>query len=142
MGVARMPAGRDDPAPAVAPGNSAGRDHRHGLGPALANASATPRSGAACGSRKVLGRHGFRIENVVDTLERSRVMRPRAEGGHSLKVVCQRELGVDLDKEQQTSDWMRRPLTGRQEAYAALDAEVLVRLYAVLVDLEEGVPFR
>ena len=56
----------------------------------------------------------------------------RAEGGHSLRVVCQRELGLDLDKTQQTTDWMRRPLTPRQVAYAALDAEVLLRLHDLL----------
>ncbi len=79
--------------------------------------------------RSVLRKYGIEIENVVDTLERSRVMRKRAKGGHSLKAVCLRELGIELDKAQQTSDWTRRPLTPRQEAYAALDAEVLLRLW-------------
>lgn len=82
--------------------------------------------------REVLGRYGIVLRNVVDTLERSRVMRPRAEGGHSLKAVCARELGIELDKAEQTSDWTRRPLTPRQIAYAALDAEVLLELNEVL----------
>ena len=51
-------------------------------------------------------------------------------GGHSLKSVCERELGILLDKSEQVSDWSRRPLSERQVAYAALDAEVLLQLYA------------
>ena len=72
------------------------------------------------------------IENVVDTLERSRALRPGAEGGHSLEAVCQRELTLQLDKREQTSDWTRRPLTPRQVAYAALDAEVLLVLHGAM----------
>lgn len=102
------------------------------LGEVLADGRVTKVIHNADFERKMLGRHGFRIDNVVDTLERSRIMRPRAEGGHSLMVVCQRELGLDLDKTQQTTDWMRRPLTPRQVAYAALDAEVLLRLHDLL----------
>lgn len=82
--------------------------------------------------RGVLGRYGMELASVVDTLERSRTLRSQASGGHSLKAVCARELGIELDKAEQTSDWTRRPLTPRQLAYAALDAEVLIDLYAVL----------
>jgi ATP-dependent Lhr-like helicase len=80
--------------------------------------------------RSVLGRYGFTLGGVVDTLAVSRRQRGRkADGGHSLKAVCQRELGLAIDKTEQTSDWSRRPLTGRQMDYAALDAEILLRLY-------------
>jgi ATP-dependent Lhr-like helicase len=81
--------------------------------------------------REVLGRHGIRLENVVDTLVRSRAARPGVEGGHSLAAVCARELGIELDKSEQTSDWTRRPLSAAQVAYAALDAEVLLTLNEV-----------
>jgi ATP-dependent Lhr-like helicase len=37
---------------------------------------------------------------------------------------------VELDKREQTGDWTRRPLTESQVTYAALDAEVLLRLFA------------
>jgi len=50
-------------------------------------------------------------------------------GGHSLAVVCERELGAGLDKSAQTSNWSLRPLTVEQIRYAALDAEVLLALY-------------
>ena len=80
--------------------------------------------------RSVLGRYGVPIAGVVDTLRVSRKLRgKKIDGGHSLKAVCARELGIELDKSEQVSDWSQRPLTDRQVAYAALDAEVLLRLY-------------
>lgn len=80
--------------------------------------------------RSVLKRYGLTINGVVDTLRVSRVLRgTKIPGGHSLKSVCERELGLTLDKTEQVSDWSRRPLGSRQIAYAALDAEVLLRLY-------------
>jgi len=80
--------------------------------------------------RSVLSRHGFTISGVLDTLYVSRKVRgARIDGGHSLKAVCDRELGLLLDKSEQVSDWSRRPLSERQVAYAALDAEVLLQLY-------------
>ena len=50
-------------------------------------------------------------------------------GGHGLAMVCERELGVSLDKGEQTSNWSRRPLDADQLRYAALDAEVLLALF-------------
>ena len=82
--------------------------------------------------RSVLGRHGIVIDNVVDTHALSHALRPGVDGGHSLKAVAARELGLELDKTEQTSDWAQRPLSASQVAYAALDAEVLLRLYEVL----------
>ena len=80
--------------------------------------------------RSVLKRYGLSINGVVDTLHVSRRVRgAKIPGGHSLKIVCERELGLTLDKSEQVSDWSRRPLSDRQLAYAALDAEVLLRLY-------------
>jgi len=79
--------------------------------------------------RSVLQRHGMTIANVVDTMVVSKKLRGAVEGGHSLKAVARRELGQPVDKEEQCSDWTRRPLTPSQLAYAAVDAEILVRLY-------------
>lgn len=41
-------------------------------------------------------------------------------------------LAAAADKSQQMSDWSARPLTDRQQQYAALDAFVLVQLFGVL----------
>ena len=80
--------------------------------------------------RSVLERYGVPLDGVVDTLRVSRRLRgSKIDGGHSLKSVCARELGVQLDKSEQVSDWSQRPLSERQVAYAALDAEVLLRLF-------------
>lgn len=45
-----------------------------------------------------------------------------------MAMVCERELGIALDKNEQTSDWAQRPLSDEQLRYAALDAEVLLAL--------------
>jgi len=82
--------------------------------------------------RAVFKRFGINIEPVVDTLALSRKVRGSVEGGHGLKAVCARELGIALDKREQTSNWARRPLTDRQRAYASVDAEVLLSLSAAL----------
>jgi hypothetical protein len=46
-----------------------------------------------------------------------------------LAMVCERELGIVLDKSSQTSNWSRRPLDADQLRYATLDAEVLLALH-------------
>ncbi len=82
--------------------------------------------------KRILGASGFVIEPIFDTLVASRALRGRTIlGGHSLANVCERELGLLLDKSEQTSDWRRRPLSDRQQEYAALDAEVLIQLMEV-----------
>jgi ATP-dependent Lhr-like helicase len=80
--------------------------------------------------RRVLARMGLALDGVLDTMEISRKVRGvDALGGHSLAMVCERELGVALDKSSQTSSWSRRPLDAEQLRYAALDAEILLRLH-------------
>ncbi|MCG5052505.1 MAG: hypothetical protein KA712_06060 [Myxococcales bacterium] len=103
------------------------------LGAVLDNPSLTKVIHNADFEREVLGRQGFRIEPVIDTIALSREKHgPEAEGGHSLRALVRRELKRDLDKSQQASDWRQRPLGREQVEYAALDAEVLLPLCADL----------
>ena len=86
---------------------------------------------------------GFRAGWRASILARYRSGSGTASSGHSLREVCARELGVELDKREQAGDWTRRPLTESQVTYAALDAEVLLRLFAhfeeIARDLTRGV---
>ncbi len=87
--------------------------------------------------RRAFAQLGFEIEAVEDTLEKSREVRGAgAIGGHSLATVAERELGVHLDKSEQTSNWARRPLSEEQVRYAAADAEILLRLRERLAAVE------
>jgi hypothetical protein len=81
----------------------------------------------------MLGKHGIRINNIYDTLPTSRKKYKgvNIEGGHKLGEVCERELGIYMDKRLQISDWTQRPLSPEQMNYAAVDAEVLLDLYEV-----------
>lgn len=70
---------------------------------------------------------------MFDTLEASRRNHGRdVVGGHSLAAVVEREreLKMHLNKNEQTSNWTRRPLSLEQLAYAAADVEVLIELDA------------
>jgi ATP-dependent helicase Lhr and Lhr-like helicase len=86
--------------------------------------------------RRVLAEVGLALAGVLDTIiESQRRHGPDVLGGHSLASVCERELGASLDKSEQTSVWSRRPLAPEQIRYAALDAEVLLRLWARLAEV-------
>lgn len=56
---------------------------------------------------------------------------------HGLKDLCLNLLGVEISKEQQTSDWGAETLTEEQQRYAAQDVLYLHRLKAVLDGLLE-----
>ena len=62
-------------------------------------------------------------------------MRP-GEDMPSLRRVCARTIGLQLDKTQQCSDWARRPLEQEQFVYAALDAHILLQVYEALLARE------
>ncbi len=103
------------------------------LAPILASPSITKVIHNARFERRVLAKLGFALDGVVDTLAASRARHGRdAPGGHSLSVVVHRELGVYLDKTQQTSNWGRRPLDEPQRWYAAADAETVMAVHRAL----------
>ena len=61
-------------------------------------------------------------------------MRSYAER-HGLKDLCRELAGVDLSKQQQSSDWGADTLSDAQKAYAASDVLHLHKLKAVLDDM-------
>lgn len=100
------------------------------LADVLADAAVTKVIHNAAFERSVFARFGIAIEPVVDTLALSRKLRGKVDGGHGLKAVCARELGIHLDRREQMSNWAQRPLSEGQKAYAAVAAEVLLALGA------------
>ena len=54
---------------------------------------------------------------------------------HGLKNLCQELIGVDLSKQQQSSDWGAAELTPAQQEYAASDVLYLHRLKETLDDM-------
>jgi ribonuclease D len=80
-------------------------------------------------------RYDMKMKGIKDTLTMSRQLRPDLPN-HTLRTCCRLLLGLELSKQEQTSDWSVRPLSDSQVAYARLDAEVAVSLYNYLADLE------
>lgn len=66
--------------------------------------------------------HSFNISisNVYCTKIASRLTRSYT-GRHGLKDLCKELLGVEISKEEQSSDWGAPELTPQQQAYAAKD---------------------
>lgn len=78
----------------------------------------------------VLRPAGFAVAGFVDTLRLAR--RTLRLQSFSLASVCAYLFGVPLDKTLQRSDWRRRPLSRAQLDYAALDAQMALRVYQEL----------
>ena len=71
------------------------------------------------------------VNPVYCTKIASKLTRPEA-GKHSLKNLCEDLLGIELDKEQQCSDWTKKELSPEQIHYAANDVMYLHALKAKL----------
>lgn len=76
-------------------------------------------------------RFGVRTSPVYCTKIASKLVRTYTDR-HGLKNLCQELLGVDISKQQQSSDWGADTLTQAQIDYAASDVLYLHRLKAVL----------
>jgi ribonuclease D len=82
---------------------------------------------------------GVDIGVIHDTMIMSQVLYTGTKAAlnrsfsHSLASVVQRELKIEMDKEEQTSDWGTLTLTPAQKRYAAFDAAVLPKLACKLL---------
>ena len=79
---------------------------------------------------------GIRVAPVRCTKIAAKLVRTFTDR-HGLKDLCRDLLGVDLSKQQQTSDWGAAELTPEQLAYAASDVLYLHALWAKLEGLLE-----
>jgi ribonuclease D len=89
---------------------------------------------------KFLG--GKEAENVTCTLEMAKeipfYLLP--VDNYQLKTLAQELCNFpDVDKQQQTSDWGKRPLTEEQIDYAFLDCIYLAQIHQALLDLQDEV---
>ena len=73
---------------------------------------------------KIKAALGIIVNPVYCTKIASKLTRPEAEK-HSLKNLCEDLLGIQLDKEQQCSDWTKDELSPEQIQYAAGDVMYL-----------------
>jgi ribonuclease D len=68
---------------------------------------------------------GIKVRNIFDTMISTQLLGYRGVG---LAALVDRHFGVQLSKDQQRTDWSRRPLRPAQLAYAASDARYLIEL--------------
>jgi ribonuclease D len=74
---------------------------------------------------------GVRVAPVICTKIASKLVRTYTDR-HGLKDLCRDLLGLDISKQQQTSDWGATELTAEQLTYAATDVLHLHELWARL----------
>ena len=60
--------------------------------------------------------------------------------GHGLKDLSMELLGLDLNKDQQQTNWAHKELTSKQLEYAANDVTHLIRIYRKLNDMMDARP--
>lgn len=68
---------------------------------------------------------GFEFTNLFDTMVSAQLLGYPAIG---LAALVEKHFGVSLPKDEQRSDWSRRPLTPKQLSYAASDVLYLIKL--------------
>ena len=78
----------------------------------------------------VLQRHsGIAVKNIFDTMVSAQLLGYSAVG---LGALVERHFDVKLSKDQQRTDWSRRPLRVAQTEYAASDVKYLIELSQIL----------
>lgn len=78
----------------------------------------------------VLSRYdGIRVKNLFDTMTSAQLLGYPSVG---LAALVERHFGIALSKDQQRTDWSRRPLRQAQVEYAASDVRYLIELCSIL----------
>ena len=77
---------------------------------------------------------GILVNNIFCTKIASKLSRTYTDS-HSLKDLCREFLGVQISKQQQSSDWGSEALTKEQKIYAASDVLYLHQLKDKLITL-------
>jgi len=72
---------------------------------------------------------GLKLRNIFDTMISAQLLGYRAVG---LAALVSEHFGVELAKDQQRTDWSRRPLRAAQLEYAAADVRYLIELSGLL----------
>jgi ribonuclease D len=100
------------------------------LAPVMANPAIRKVFHAAEYDLFVLHRHcGIRLRNLFDTMISAQMLGYPAVG---LGALVERHFDVRLSKDQQRTDWSRRPLRDVQLDYAASDVNYLIELSQIL----------
>jgi len=68
---------------------------------------------------------GFDFANLFDTMVSAQLLGYRSIG---LAALIETHFDVSLPKDEQRSDWSRRPLSDNQKTYAAADVQFLIKL--------------
>ncbi|MGA1599692.1 MAG: ribonuclease D [bacterium] len=82
---------------------------------------------------------GVDVQNYRCTKVMSKLVRTYGQR-HGLKDLCKELLGLELEKEQQQTDWSRSDLSPEQLKYAANDVLHLVAAYRRLTEMIENRP--
>jgi ribonuclease D len=77
---------------------------------------------------------GLEIQNIYCTKIASKLIRTYTDA-HGLKAICKELIGVELSKDQQSSDWANENISEDQIKYAASDVLYLHRLKEKLDDM-------
>ena len=77
---------------------------------------------------------GIRVHPVFCTKIASKIARTYTDR-HGYKDVCRELVGIDISKEQQSSDWGKEDLTEEQLVYAATDVLYLHQVREKLMDM-------
>jgi len=99
------------------------------LGSVLASGRELVLHGADYDVRCLKREYGWSLPRIFDTMAAARRLGSVELG---LSALVHAHFGVRLSKEHQRSDWGRRPLSGEQVRYAALDTHFLLPLHARL----------